>query len=106
MAGGVAIIKVGAVTETEQKYKQAKTEDALNATKAAMAEGIVPGGGIALIRALKGLEEIKLRGEQKIGLSILKRALEEPLRQIAANTGQDGAVVVAEVKKKSGAFWL
>ncbi|MAF20086.1 MAG: chaperonin GroEL [Parcubacteria group bacterium] len=104
LAGGVAIIKVGAVTETEQKYKQAKTEDALNATKAAMAEGIVPGGGIALIRALKGLEEIKLRGEQKIGLSILKRALEEPLRQIAANTGQDGAVVVAEVKKKSGAF--
>jgi len=104
LAGGVAVLKVGAATESEQKYKQAKTEDALAATKAAIAEGIVPGGGVALIRALKGLEGVKARGDAKIGLSILKRALEEPLRQIAMNAGQDGAVVVDEVKKNKGAY--
>jgi len=104
LAGGVAVLKVGAATESEQKYKQAKIEDALNATKAAMAEGIVPGGGVALIRALKAFDDIKARGEQKIGLSILRRALEEPLRQIAANAGKDGAVVVDEVAKKSGGY--
>jgi chaperonin GroEL len=104
LAGGVAVIKVGAATEAEQKYKQAKIEDALAATKAAVAEGIVPGGGVALIRALKSLDELKLRGEQKIGLAILKRALEEPLRQIATNAGQDGAVVVDEVKKNNGGY--
>jgi chaperonin GroEL len=104
LVGGVAVIKVGAATEAEQKYKQAKTEDALAATRAAVAEGIVPGGGVALIRALKSLDEVKVKGDAKIGLAILKRALEEPLRQIAANAGQDGSVVVDEVKKKSGAY--
>ncbi len=104
LAGGVAVIKVGAATEAEQKYKQAKIEDALAATKAAVAEGIVPGGGVALIRALKSLKELKLRGDEKTGLVILKRALEEPSRQIAANAGQDGAVVIDEIKKKSGGY--
>ena len=104
LAGGVAVLRVGAATESEQKYKQAKTEDALAATKAAISEGIVPGGGVALIRALKGLEDVKARGDAKIGLSILKRALEEPLRQIAINAGEDGAVVVDEVKKNKGAY--
>ncbi len=104
LAGGVAVIKVGASTETEQKYKQAKTEDALAATKAAVAEGIVPGGGVALIRALKALDDVKIRGEEKISLAILKKALEEPLRQIASNAGQDGSVVVNEVKKNKDAY--
>jgi len=104
LAGGVAVIKVGAATEAEQKYKQAKIEDALAATRAAVAEGIVPGGGVALVRALKGLKEIKVRGDEKTGLVILKRALEEPLRQIATNAGQDGAVVVDEVKKKGAGY--
>ena len=104
LAGGVAVLKVGAATESEQKYKQAKTEDALAATKAAIAEGIVPGGGVALIRALKGLDDVKVKGDAKIGLSILKRALEEPLRQIAINAGEDGAVVVDEVKKNKGSY--
>ena len=104
LAGGVAVIKVGAATETEQKYRQAKIEDALAATRAAVAEGIVPGGGVALIRALKSLKKLKLRGDEKTGLTILRRALEEPLRQIADNAGQDGAVVVDEIKKKSGGY--
>ncbi len=104
LAGGVAVLKVGAATEAEQKYRQAKTEDALAATKAAVAEGIVPGGGVALIRAIKALDDVKVKGEAKIGLSILKKALEEPLRQIANNAGQDGSVVVNEIKKKSGAY--
>jgi len=104
LAGGVAVIKVGAATETEQKYRQAKIEDALAATKAAVAEGIVPGGGVALIRALKSLKELKLRGDERTGLVILRRALEEPLRQIANNAGQDGAVVADEIKKKSGGY--
>ena len=103
LSGGVAVIKVGAATEVEMKAKKDKIEDALNATKAAVAEGIVAGGGVALIRALSALEEVKIKGEEKIGLDILRRALEEPLRQIAQNAGQDGAVVVAEVKKSSGA---
>jgi len=104
LAGGVAVLKVGAATEAEQKYRQAKTEDALAATKAAVAEGIVPGGGVTLIRAIKALDDVKVKGEAKIGLSILKKALEEPLRQIANNAGQDGSVVVNEIKKKSGAY--
>jgi len=104
LAGGVAVVKVGAATESEQKYKQAKIEDALAATKAAIAEGIVPGGGVALIRALKDLDEVKVKGDAKIGLTILKRAFEEPLRQIAANAGQDGSVVVNEVKKNKGGY--
>ncbi len=99
LSGGVAVIRVGAATESEQKYKQAKTEDALAATKAAVAEGIVPGGGVSFIRALKSLDAVKVKGDSKIGLSIIRRALEEPLRQIALNAGQDGSVVVDEVKK-------
>ena len=104
MASGVAVIKVGAATEVEQKHKQHKIEDALAATRAAVAEGIVPGGGVALIRALKNLDEVKAKGDEKTGLLILKRALEEPLRQIAHNSGQDGAVVAAQVKSKSGNY--
>ncbi len=102
LSGGVAVIKVGAATEVEMKAKKDKIEDALNATKAAVEEGIVAGGGVALVRALSALDDIKLKGEEKIGLDILRRALEEPLRQIAQNAGEDGAVVVAEVKKLSG----
>ncbi len=102
LVGGVAVIKVGAATETEMKEIKFKVEDALNATKAAVGEGIVPGGGVALIRALPALDNIKLEGEEKIGLNILRKALEEPLRQIAQNAGQDGSVIVEEVKKQTG----
>ena len=104
LSGGVAVIKVGAATELEMKAKKDKIEDALNATKAAVAEGIVAGGGVALIRTLKALETAKVDGDEKIGLAILKRALEEPLRQIAHNAGKDGAVAAAEVKKGTGGF--
>jgi len=99
LAGGVAVIKVGAATEVEMKAKKDKIDDALNATKAAVEEGIVPGGGVALIRALKSLDEIKAAGDQMTGVIILRRALEEPLRQLAKNAGEDGAVVVSEVRK-------
>ncbi|MFA6533540.1 MAG: chaperonin GroEL [Patescibacteria group bacterium] len=102
LAGGVAVIKVGAATETEMKEIKFKVEDALNATKAAVAEGIVPGGGVALIRVASILDSLNLEAEEKIGLNILKRALEEPLRQIAKNAGKDGAVVAEEVKKLKG----
>ncbi len=101
LAGGVGVIKVGAATEIEQKQKQQKIEDALAATRAAVEEGIVPGGGVALVRALKVLDDVKVKGEEKIGLNILKRALEAPLRLIASNSGRDGAVVVEEVKKNA-----
>jgi len=104
LAGGVAIIKVGAATEVEQKHKQHKIEDALAATRAAVEEGIVPGGGVALLRALSSLKDIKAKGDEKTGLNILRRALEEPIRQIAHNAGQDGAVVAGEVKKGKGSF--
>jgi len=104
LAGGVAVIKVGAATEVEQKHKQHKIEDALAATRAAIEEGIVAGGGVALLRALDALDEVKARGDEKTGLNILKRALEEPIRQIAQNAGQDGAVVAGELKKKRGNF--
>ena len=104
LSGGVAVIKVGAATEVEMKAKKDKIEDALNATKAAVEEGIVAGGGVALVRALSALDEIKVKDDEKIGVAILKRALEEPLRQIAQNAGQDGAVVAAEVKKGEGGF--
>ena len=104
LSGGVAVVKVGAATEAEQKSKQHKTEDALSATRAAIAEGIVAGGGVALLRCIGSLDEIKIRGEEKIGLNILKRVLEEPIRQIAQNAGEDGSVVAAEVKKGKGAF--
>jgi len=102
LVGGVGVIKVGAATEVEQKAKQHKTEDALHATRAAVEEGIVPGGGVALVRAVNSQEfnELleKIEGEEKIGLKILKRAVEEPMRQIAQNSGIDGAVVVERVK--------
>jgi len=104
LTGGVAIIKVGAATEVEQKSKQQKIEDALAATRAAIEEGIVPGGGVALIRASKALDSLKLKGDEQTGVEILRRALEEPLRQIAKNAGQDSGVVAAEVKKASGNF--
>jgi len=99
LSGGVAVIKVGAATESEQKYKQSKMEDALAATKAAASEGIVAGGGVALVRAIDELKKVETKGDEKIGVAILRRALEEPLRQIAKNAGQDGAVVVNEVKQ-------
>jgi chaperonin GroEL len=99
LAGGVAVIKVGAATETEQKEKQHRVEDALSATRAAVEEGIVPGGGVALINALKGLDGIEAEGDIRTGVQIMRRALEEPLRGIAANAGQDGAVVIANVRR-------
>lgn len=101
LSGGVAVIKVGAATEVEMKEKKHRIEDALEATRAAVAEGIVPGGGVALIRAIPALENIKTDNEdENVGIDIVKRALEEPLKQIAFNAGKEGAVVVAEVKKQ------
>jgi chaperonin GroEL len=104
LAGGVAVIKVGAATEVEQKARQHKTEDALAATRAAIEEGIVPGGGVALLRSLKALENVEGKEEEAIGLKILKRALEEPIRQIAHNGGKDGSVIAAEILKNEGSF--
>ncbi len=104
LSGGVAVIKVGAATEVEQKEKKARIEDAVSSTKAAIEEGIVPGGGVALVRAIESLENLKVDGEEKVGVDILKRALEEPLRQIAKNAGYDSPVIVAEVKNKKGSF--
>ena len=98
LVGGVAVIKVGAATETEMKEKKARVEDALNATKAAVEEGIVPGGGVALVRSLSAIEDLKLEGDEAIGADIIKRALEAPIRQIAENAGIEGAIVVNEVK--------
>ncbi len=99
LAGGVAVIRVGAATETEMKEVKHRIEDAVGATKAAVEEGVVPGGGVALIRAVAALDTIKLEGEEAIAINILRRALEEPLRQIAANAGVDGSIVVDAVKK-------
>jgi chaperonin GroEL len=104
LAGGVAVIKVGAATETEMKEKKLRIEDALAATKAAIEEGIVAGGGVALIRASRALNNVMVEGEEKIGIEILKIAIEEPLKQIANNAGQKGEVVVEEVKKLNGNF--
>src|SRR3982075_3649334 len=98
LAGGVAVINVGAATETEMKEKKARVEDALHATRAAVEEGIVPGGGVAFIRAQKALDNIKLEGDEKTGLEIVRRAIESPLRQLADNAGQEGALIVQEVK--------
>jgi chaperonin GroEL len=98
LAGGVAVIKVGAATETEMKEKKARVEDALNATRAAVEEGVVPGGGVALLRAAKGLDALKLSGDEGTGIQIVRRALEEPIRQIVANAGLEGSVVVEKVK--------
>ncbi len=102
--GGVAVINVGAATETEMKEKKARVEDALNATRAAVEEGIVPGGGVAYLRCLSALDKMKLEGDKKIGVDIVKRALEEPIRQIANNAGQEGSVVTEKVKNEKGAF--
>ncbi len=104
MVGGVALIKVGAATETELKEKKARVEDAMHATKAAVEEGIVPGGGVALIRSQKALEKLQLEGDQQIGVGIVKRAIEEPLRQIAGNAGFEGSVVVEKVKEMKQDF--
>jgi chaperonin GroEL len=102
LAGGVAVINVGAATETEMKEKKARVEDALHATRAAVEEGIVPGGGVALLRCLPALDSLKLEGDEQIGVDIVKRAIEEPLRALAANGGVEGSIVVQEVKKRKG----
>jgi chaperonin GroEL len=104
LIGGVAVINVGAATETEMKEKKDRVEDALNATRAAVEEGIVPGGGVAFIRAMKALEKTKLQGEEQLGINLVKRALEEPVRQIANNAGFEGSVVVQEVISGKDAY--
>ncbi len=103
LVGGVAVIKVGAATETEMKEKKARVEDAMHATKAAVEEGIVPGGGVALLRSSKAVESLKESGDVQVGINIIKRVLEEPLRQIASNAGYEGAVVVAKVREEKKA---
>ncbi len=104
LIGGVAVINVGAATETEMKEKKARVEDALNATRAAVEEGIVAGGGVALVRCLPALEKIKIKADQKLGVKVVMRALEEPLRQIANNSGVEGSVVIEKVKNGKGSF--
>jgi chaperonin GroEL len=99
LAGGVAVVKVGAATETEMKEKKARVEDALHATRAAVEEGIVPGGGVALLRASKALAHLKAEGDEQIGVDIVRRACEEPLRQIVSNSGTEGAIVVGKVRE-------
>ncbi|MFZ5585984.1 MAG: chaperonin GroEL [Thermodesulfobacteriota bacterium] len=103
LIGGVAVINVGAATETEMKEKKARVEDALNATRAAVEEGIVPGGGVALLRCQKAVDKLELEGEERFGAAIIRRAVEEPLRQIAANAGEEGSVVVEKVRNQKGA---
>jgi chaperonin GroEL len=104
LAGGVAVVKVGAATEIEMKEKKARVEDALHATRAAVEEGIVPGGGVALIRASAALKNLRVSEDEKVGVQIVQRALEEPLRWIARNAGADGSVVLDKVKNGKGAF--
>ena len=104
LVGGVAVIKVGAATETEMKEKKARVEDALHATRAAVEEGIVPGGGVTVIRAAKALETLELTPDQQFGVNIIKRAVEEPLRMISRNAGVDGSIVVQKVKDSDGSF--
>jgi chaperonin GroEL len=104
LVGGVAVINVGAATETEMKEKKARVEDALNATRAAVEEGIVAGGGVALLRCIATLDKLKVDGEEQLGVNTVKRALEEPIRQIAKNAGWEGSVVAQKVKSESGAF--
>ena len=103
LVGGVAVIKVGAATETEMKEKKARVEDAMHATRAAVEEGIVPGGGVAFVRAVPALDKVKLEHDEQIGVNIVKRALEEPLRMIASNAGHEGAVVLGKVKEAKDA---
>jgi chaperonin GroEL len=98
----VAVINVGASTETEMKEKKARVEDALHATRAAVEEGIVAGGGVALIRCLPALEAMKLEGDEQIGVEIVRRAIEEPLRALANNAGMEGSIIVQEVRKRKG----
>ena len=102
LAGGVAVIHVGAATETEMKEKKARVEDALHATRAAVEEGIVPGGGVALLRTLPAIETLKLEGDEQIGVDIVRRALESPLRDLASNAGVEGSLIVQEVKRRKG----
>jgi chaperonin GroEL len=102
LVGGVAVIKVGAATETEMKEKKARVEDAMHATKAAVEEGIVAGGGVALIRAIEAVDKLKLEGDAQVGVNVIKRALEEPFRQIVYNAGLESSVILNEVKKKGG----
>ncbi len=104
LVGGVAVIKVGAATETEMKEKKARVEDALNATRAAVEEGIVPGGGVAYLRTLVALDKMKLEGDEEVGVRIVKKSLEEPLKMIANNAGLEGSIVVEKVKEKKGSF--
>ncbi|MGZ4820537.1 MAG: chaperonin GroEL, partial [Terriglobales bacterium] len=103
LVGGVAVIKVGAATETEMKEKKARVEDAMHATRAAVEEGIVPGGGVALLRCVDAIDKLKLHGDELIGANIVKRALEEPLRQIVGNAGEEGAVVVGKIRESKDA---
>jgi len=104
LAGGVAVINVGAATETEMKEKKARVEDALHATRAAVEEGIVPGGGVALIRAQAALDDLKVSGDAKIGVDIVRRACETPLRQLVENAGLDASIVVQDVRNGKGAY--
>jgi chaperonin GroEL len=104
LVGGVAVVKVGAATESEMKEKKARVEDALHATRAAVEEGIVPGGGVALIRAISSLDNLKFSDDRQYGINIIRRAVEEPLRQIAVNAGVDGSIVIEKVKNGKGAF--
>jgi len=104
LVGGVAVIKVGAATETEMKEKKARVEDAMHATKAAVEEGIVPGGGVALLRAVEAVEKVKAEGDVKVGVNVIKRALEEPFRQIVFNAGLESSVVLNEIKQKGGTW--
>ncbi len=103
LVGGVAVIKVGAATETELKEKKARVEDAMHATRAAVEEGIVPGGGVALVRSIAALDKLKVEGDEKIGINIVRRSLEEPLRQIVLNAGHEGAIVAEQVKSNKEA---
>ena len=104
--GGVAVVKVGAATETEMKEKKARVEDALNATRAAVEEGIVPGGGVALIRSQAALDNVETDGDERFGVDIIRRAIEEPLRIISGNAGLDASIAVAKVREGEGAFGL
>jgi chaperonin GroEL len=104
LAGGVAVVQVGAATETEMKEKKARVEDALHATRAAVEEGIVPGGGVALIRARKALDVLKLSGDEAVGANIVRRACEEPLRRLVGNAGLEGSIVLQKVQEGQGSF--
>ena len=104
LVGGVAVIKVGAATETEMKEKKARVEDALNATRAAVEEGIVPGGGVAYLRTIPGLDKMALEGDEAVGVRIVRKALEEPTKMIANNAGMEGSIIVEKVKEKKGAY--